>query len=74
MKLAAEVKNFDAEGLLGKKEARRMDRFIQFAICASREAMKDSNLNVEEIDATRFGVIIVLVLVVWKLWKENAKF
>ncbi len=58
VKLAAEVKNFDAEGLLGKKEARRMDRFIQFAICASREAMKDSNLNVEEIDATRFGVII----------------
>lgn len=56
--LAGEVKNFKPEDYMDKKEARRMDRYTQFAIVASKEVMKDSELNVEEIDETRFGVII----------------
>lgn len=58
VKLAAEVKNFNPEDYMDKKEAKRMDRFIQLAIVAAKETMTDSNLKVDEIDATRFGLII----------------
>ncbi len=56
--LAGEVKNFNPEDYIDKKEAKRMDRFTQFAIVAAKEVMKDSSLKVDEIDATRFGLII----------------
>ena len=56
--LAAEVKNFDAEELLGKKEARKLDRFSQFAVVAAKEAMLDSGLDTAEFDHERFGVIV----------------
>ncbi|MBO5397994.1 MAG: beta-ketoacyl-ACP synthase II [Clostridia bacterium] len=58
VKLAAEVKNLDIEEILDKKAAKRMDRYTQFAMIASREAVKDANINMEEIDSTRFGVAI----------------
>lgn len=54
---AGEVKGFDAAAELGKKEIRRMDRFTQLAIVATREAMSQSGLNVAA-DATRVGVLI----------------
>ena len=57
VKLAAEVKNFNPEDYMDKKEARRIDRYIQLAMVASQEVMKDSNLDVSKIDSTRFGVI-----------------
>lgn len=56
--LAAEVKNFDAEEALGKKEARKLDRFSQFAVVAAKEAMADSGLDNAEFDHTRFGVVV----------------
>ena len=56
--LAAEVKNFDAEELLGKKEARKLDRFSQFAVVAAKEAMEHSGLLNAEFDRERFGVIV----------------
>ena len=56
--LAAEVKNFDAEELLGKKDARKLDRFSQFAVIAAKEAMKHSGLADAEFDRERFGVIV----------------
>ena len=58
VKLAAEVKNFNPEDYMDKKEARRLDRFIQFAMAASKELMEDSKLDVSKIDSTRFGVIV----------------
>ena len=58
VKLAAEVKNLDIEEILDKKAAKRLDRYTQLAMIASREAVKDANINTEEIDATRFGVAI----------------
>lgn len=58
VKLAAEVKNLNIEEILDKKAAKRMDRYTQFAMIASREAVKDANINMEEIDSTRFGVAI----------------
>ena len=47
-RFAAEVKDFDPEALLGKREARRMDRFSQFAVIAAKEALADSGLDLAE--------------------------
>lgn len=56
--LAAEVKGFDAEALLGKTEARRMGRFTQFAVAAAREAVREAGLDRESLDLDRCGVIV----------------
>ena len=56
--LACEVKNYKAEEFLDKREARRMDRFTQFALVAAREAFADSRLSMEGEDASRMGVIL----------------
>ena len=56
--LAGEVKDFIPEEYIDKKEAKRMDRYTQLAMAAAKQVMDDSKLNVEEIDATRFGVIV----------------
>ena len=56
-KFACEVKNFDAEGFLGRKEARKLDQFVQYALYATEEAVQDAGLNFEKLDTTRIGVI-----------------
>ena len=58
VQLAAEVKGFDPEPLLGRQEARRMGRFTQFAVAAAKEAMADAAFDIEKADADRCGVII----------------
>lgn len=57
-KLAAEVKDFNPEDCLSRKEARRMDRFCQFAISAADEAYKSSGLNFEDENRERIGVLV----------------
>lgn len=57
-KLAAEVKDFNPEDYLDKREVRRMDRFCHFAIAASKQAVENSKLDLENIDKERFGVIV----------------
>jgi 3-oxoacyl-[acyl-carrier-protein] synthase II len=57
-KVAAEVKDFDIEAYLEKKEARKMDRFTHYAIAASVMAVKDANLTINEENAERVGVWI----------------
>ena len=55
----AEVKNFKPEDFgIDRKEARRMDRYTQFAVAATREAMTDSNLKVTPENRDRIGAII----------------
>lgn len=56
--IAAEVKDFDPNTYIDKKEAKRMDRFTQFAVAASKLAVEDAALNVDEVDADRFGVVL----------------
>lgn len=56
-KFACEVKNFNAEDYMDRKEARKMDRFAQFAFVTTEEAIKDSGLDLEKIDKSRVGVI-----------------
>lgn len=55
--IAAEVKDFDPAEYIDKKEARRMDRFTQFAVVAADEAIKNSGLDLEKEDLWRIGVI-----------------
>ena len=68
-KLAAEVKDFDPEQFMDKKSARRMERFCQFAVAASGEAIKDAGLDLEKEDPYRIAVSIVLV--VYRQRKES---
>ncbi len=56
-KFACELKNFDALEFFDRKEARKLDRFAQYAIVASDEAIKDSGIDMETIDKYRVGVI-----------------
>jgi len=57
-KIAGLVRDFNAEDMLGQKDARRMDRFCQFALVAAEQAWNDSNLNIKEIDLERLSVYI----------------
>lgn len=54
--VAAEVKDFDIEQYVVKKEARKMDRFTHYAIAASTMAVKDADLTIDESNADRIGV------------------
>lgn len=58
VKLAAEVKNFNAEEHFDKRTARRMDLYSQYAVVASREALKASGITEENTDMTRVGIVI----------------
>ncbi|MFD1888442.1 beta-ketoacyl-ACP synthase II [Paenibacillus wenxiniae] len=58
-RIAGQVHDFNPEDYLERKEARKLDRFVQFAVAATAEALKDSKLNVsEDTDPERVGVII----------------
>lgn len=57
-RIAGEVKNFDATPIVGKKDLKKMDTFIQYAVCASVEAIKDSGIDLEKVDVNRFGTTI----------------
>lgn len=56
VKLAGEVKDFDFVEYFGRKEIKRMDRFIQLAMVATDQAVKDSGLEFNHMDTDRFGV------------------
>jgi 3-oxoacyl-[acyl-carrier-protein] synthase II len=57
-KFACEVKGFDAGALIGKKDARRMDRFTQLAVVAAQQALQDTALVVNADNTGRIGVYI----------------
>ena len=56
-KFACEVKNFEPTDYLDRKEARKIDRFTQFALVVSDQAMADAGLNKENINPDRIGVV-----------------
>ncbi|WKD85302.1 3-oxoacyl-[acyl-carrier-protein] synthase 2 [Polaribacter huanghezhanensis] len=56
-RFACELKNFNVTDFIDRKEARKMDRFTQYAMVASDEAIADSGLNSEDHDPDRIGVI-----------------
>ena len=57
-KIAAEVKDFDGATLFGNREARRMDRFTQFAVAAAGQAIEDAGLIISDSNRDRIGVVI----------------
>ncbi|MBS4204085.1 beta-ketoacyl-ACP synthase II [Lederbergia citrea] len=57
-KVAAEVKDFDIEKYVEKKEARKMDRFTHYALAASLMAVEDSGLKIDDSNANKIGVWI----------------
>lgn len=57
-KVAGELKDFNIEDYMDKKEAKRMDKYCQYAMVAAEEAVKNSNLDIESLNKERFGVII----------------
>ena len=54
---ACELKNFNVEEFIDRKEARKMDRYAQYAVVSSTEAMNDANFDLEKLDKDRAGVI-----------------
>jgi len=56
-KFACELKNFNPEDFLDKKEARKLDPFVQYAMVSTDEAVKDSGVIFSELDTNRIGVI-----------------
>ncbi|MBZ9689668.1 beta-ketoacyl-ACP synthase II [Clostridium estertheticum] len=57
-KLGAEVKDFDVTVAVDKREARKMDKFCQYAMVAADEAVKNSGLDLEAIDSERLAVVV----------------
>jgi 3-oxoacyl-[acyl-carrier-protein] synthase II len=57
-RIAGEVRNFDPLQYVDKKEARRLDPYLQYAVACAVMAVEDSGLDVGRVDGTRFGVII----------------
>ncbi|MFT4039225.1 MAG: beta-ketoacyl-ACP synthase II [Thermomicrobiales bacterium] len=55
---AAEVKEFDAAGVMGRKDARRTDRYTHYAVGAALEALAQSGLTIDDSNADRVGVLI----------------
>jgi len=55
---AAEVKGFDGKALFGSREARRMDRFTQFALAAAQQAVTDAKLEINDGNRDRIGVVV----------------
>lgn len=58
VKVAGEVKDFDPEQFIDKKEVKKMDLFIQYAMAAAQFAMEDSGLRITEENAERVGVLV----------------
>lgn len=54
---ACELKNFNVEDFIERKEARKMDRYAQYAMVSSTEAMEDANFDLEKLDKDRAGII-----------------
>jgi 3-oxoacyl-[acyl-carrier-protein] synthase II len=58
VQIAGEVKNFDAEAIFGKKEAKRTDRATHFALVATKEALEDSGLVITDDNCYEVGCIV----------------
>lgn len=57
-KVGAEIKNFDPGEFIDRKEIKRMDRYSQYAMAASKMAVEDSKLDIDKVNKERIGVII----------------
>ncbi|SMC75894.1 beta-ketoacyl-ACP synthase II [Pedobacter nyackensis] len=72
-KFACELKNFNAEDHLDKKEARKLDPFVQYALVSTEEAVKDGNFDFSQLDTNRIGVIWGSGIGGFKTFQEEMK-
>ncbi|HCC06899.1 MAG TPA: beta-ketoacyl-[acyl-carrier-protein] synthase II [Clostridiales bacterium] len=72
-KLAAEVKDFEVEKYIDKKEAKRLDQFSHYAIAAAKQALEDSKVVVEDVDVNRFGVYIGSGIGGMSTWEDESR-
>lgn len=70
-KVAAEVRNFEPEKYIDRKDIRRMDLFTQYAVAAAKMAVEDANLVIDDSNATRVGVWIGSGIGGIKTWQEQ---
>ncbi|GAB6933523.1 beta-ketoacyl-ACP synthase II [Calditerricola satsumensis] len=70
-RIAGEVKDFDPSAYMDKKDVKRTDRFVQFAIAATKMALEDARLKVEELDPERIGVYIGSGIGGLATWEEQ---
>ena len=73
VKISGEIKNFEPEKYLDVKEAKRMDRFTQFAMVAADEAIKDAGLKEGDYDPYRIGVIVSAAAGGFKTFEKSHK-
>ena len=57
-RIAAEVKGFDPHSYMDRKDAKRMDRFAQFAVAATKQALEDARFEITDLNAEQVGVMI----------------
>lgn len=70
-KIAAEIKQFQPEQFMDKKDARRMDRFTQFGVAAAKLALKDANLEITEENADHIGVYVGSGIGGLRTWEDQ---
>ena len=70
-RIAGEVKHFDPLNYMEKKDARRMDRFVQFAVAAAKMALEDAAFDMQSIDPDRVGVYIGSGIGGLNTWEEQ---
>jgi len=70
-RIAAEVRDFDPEEYVERKEAKRMDRFVQLAVAASKLAVEDAGLDIQDRNADRVGVLIGSGIGGTSTWEEQ---
>lgn len=58
VKIVGAVKDFDSSKYIDKKEAKRMDRFTQFAVCSAMEALENAGTDLKDLDPFRVGVLV----------------
>lgn len=73
VKIAGEIKDYDPEKYFEKNEAKRLDRFTQYALIAAESAIKDSGINLESVDRNRFAVITGSGIGGMETWQSNQK-
>ena len=73
-KFGCEVKNLDINSYLDRKEARKMDRYTQFAMIAAMQAVKDCGMDLEQVDKNRIGVVFGVGIGGIKTFEEEVSY